>query len=206
MLRAAGVDLDAPSQVTPTESQRYSGIVLSVMIEYDNIWSFDAESYRYRILPEILMKSEYKVEDYIDFQSVRFPGIGNNNNETPAQSLVLDRHGVRMVFALTGRVGVFDGQQLLINLASSLGLFAVAQLVADMIMKYFMPHKDAYRKYKFLETEDFSDYRDALKQSGAVPLLERSSVDKDSPPPAAGYVPPEKKKNASGSLFAVFED
>ena len=43
-----------------------------------------------------------------------------------------DRHGIRIVFKVTGSIGRFSMQQLLIQLVTSLGMFVVAKLTVDI--------------------------------------------------------------------------
>ena len=44
---------------------------------------------------------------------------------------IYDRHGVRLVFTVTGNIGHFDKQTLLIQLVTSMGLFAGATVLVD---------------------------------------------------------------------------
>ena len=105
------------------------------------------------------------------------------------------RHGVRVLFTLSGEVGVFDvsvslyllkqptyqlqpnssrtspslplllslclslslslaqPQTLLVNLVSSMGLFAVAVLVVDFLMVRVLKHKETYAGFKFMQVD-----------------------------------------------------
>lgn len=54
----------------------------------------------------------------------------------------LDRHGIRMVFAQTGSIGIFNPIAFILNLVAALALVRVATLVVDSVMVYCLPKKD----------------------------------------------------------------
>lgn len=68
----------------------------------------------------------------------------------------LDRHGIRIVFAQTGSIGVFNPIAFILNLVAALALFKVATLLVDSIMIYCLPRKEMYYKAKYAETENFN--------------------------------------------------
>lgn len=49
----------------------------------------------------------------------------------------------------------------MVQLASALGLLSVGTLVVEMFMLYIAPQRKYYTRYKYEETADFSDVRDA---------------------------------------------
>lgn len=54
LMYAAGVDsLDSPSPADCTESARHSGIVILVVIDYDNTYSFNTGNIRYQMSAKV---------------------------------------------------------------------------------------------------------------------------------------------------------
>lgn len=82
----------------------------------------------------------------------------------PTDRWLVNRHGIRLVFLVTGTLSKFDFTTLLIQLTTSLALYKVAVLVVDLIAIYLMPQRKHYRDYKYELTEDFSDVRDREKE------------------------------------------
>jgi hypothetical protein len=66
----------------------------------------------------------------------------------------LDRHGIRIVFAQTGTIGIFNPLALILNFVAALALFKVATILIDLLMLYVMPKRKLYKDAKFQETED----------------------------------------------------
>eukprot|EP01006_Ploeotia_vitrea_P028198 TRINITY_DN60921_c0_g1_i2.p1 TRINITY_DN60921_c0_g1~~TRINITY_DN60921_c0_g1_i2.p1 ORF type:complete len:427 (-),score=205.75 TRINITY_DN60921_c0_g1_i2:298-1578(-) len=149
-LQAAGADLSRTSHAQGADphggdSQRSEGIILLVAIIYSNLKS-EQPTYEYSVTQ--IPQAEYKVVE---------SRISNDN----MHRINIDRHGIQLVFLTTGQIGRPDFQTTLIQLVSALGLLSVAALVVEMSMLYIMPHKKYYNKYKYQETVDFSDLRDA---------------------------------------------
>lgn len=146
-LEAAEVSLAAPSTNTFANGEpvRTEGITVVVTIDYSNFDDIDNPVYRY--YATAIAGSNAKSTQVFD---------ADGNTRT-----VHDRHGVRFVFAQTGRIGAFDIQTTLIQLVTSLGLISVATILVDLIMLKLLPHKKKYGEYKYEVTQDFSDIRDA---------------------------------------------
>ena len=157
LLQAAGVDLDSGS-FGDGHSQRYEGAILLLYIRYANTysWSGVAEHIRY----------EYESAQLVD---ATFKSVDAVYTAFPNARQVRNRHGVRIFVVQTGRLGVFDGTQLLLQLTTSLTLLALANTVVDYLMIYGMPLRNLYKKYKYEVTEDMSDRWDerAARRRGA---------------------------------------
>ncbi|KAI9223901.1 hypothetical protein BC828DRAFT_198883 [Blastocladiella britannica] len=102
-----------------------------------------------------------------------------------------NRHGIRIKFVQTGKVGSFQLIALLTNLVASVALFRMATLVVEILMLYVLPEKAVYQHYKYTVTEDLNpdDSMNPLKRllhrggrsTGATPA---SSI--RAPSPASG--------------------
>jgi hypothetical protein len=159
LLAAAGVSLDAQSLAPKdngccgkgcppsvnTDTVRSTGIVLLVVISYQNIrLKHGQPTYTYTVIPQL--KSDWKVYD--------------TRLVDDTHRVVNNRHGVQIVFVQDGEIGEFDFQTLLVEANSALGLLVVATILVDMLMLYVLPHRLLYAEYKFQTTPDFSDVRD----------------------------------------------
>jgi hypothetical protein len=146
LLTAAGIDnLDIPSGVDASGSSlRYDGIIFFVYMEYKNSLSSGEIVYTYRVRKSD--NSEHKQEEAI---YVHYPD----------QLVVLNRHGIKLVFLQTGEIGKFSIQTLIINLVSGLVLIRLAATFVDLIAMYFMPLRASYKKHKYEQTEDYGDVR-----------------------------------------------
>jgi len=56
---------------------------------------------------------------------------------------------------VTGKIGKFAFQTLLVQLVSSLGLLAVAKFAVDTILQYVLPLRYIYRQYKTVKVSFF---------------------------------------------------
>jgi hypothetical protein len=83
---------------------------------------------------------------YIDAVFTKFPN----------QRTVFNRHGVRIFVIQNGRLGAVDATAMLLQLTTSLTLFAMANFMVDMLMLYVLPLKKVYSSYKYQDTEDMS--------------------------------------------------
>ncbi|CAI2175271.1 6088_t:CDS:2, partial [Funneliformis geosporum] len=146
ILDAAGVDLEGPSFAPAAvgESNRSSGVVIVIVIEYKNVPSKDNEI-KYKYFPQVINGAEYKVTESI---------FNNDNSYT-----IKDRHGIRLVFQQYGQIGEFDFISLLTNLVAALALFKVATFLVELLMLKCLPQKDQYEHFKYEETQDFSEIR-----------------------------------------------
>jgi hypothetical protein len=132
------------------ESLRRRGFVLFLVINYDNtIDFFNLGKIRYTIRPYLMTESEFKVEQVV------------HTNYTQ-ERMVIDRHGIRIVALQEGRLGSFDFAVLLIQITVSLTLMRIATMVLDVVMLYLLPDRIHYRRYKYEQTEDFSELRQRI--------------------------------------------
>jgi len=149
MLQAAGVNLsdvsDVISDTGATDTYRNTGTLLLFTIEYSNIQSSSTQY-------------TYSVSKFPHSETTLHQILYNSDNSTIRQ--IYQRNGVKFFFRQTGQIGRPDIQTAIIQLVSALGLLSVATLVVELFMLYLLPNKKEYTKYKFNETEDFSDVRD----------------------------------------------
>ena len=73
------------------------------------------------------------------------------------QREIYDRHGIRLVFTVTGTVGHYDTQTLLMQLVTSMGLFAGAVTIVDQSAQRWLKERNLFKKYKYEETPIFSE-------------------------------------------------
>ena len=150
-------DLDSQSEQSKAqggapESNRYDGIVFLIEISFNNKRTGDWIEYEYK--PLALPFSSFKAVETV-------------YNVYPTDRWLVNRHGIRLIFLVTGSLSKFDFTTLLIQLTTSLALYKVAVLLVDMIALYLMPQRKHYRDYKFELTEDFSDVRDREREEKA---------------------------------------
>eukprot|EP01028_Stygiella_incarcerata_P001516 TRINITY_DN12687_c0_g1_i2.p1 TRINITY_DN12687_c0_g1~~TRINITY_DN12687_c0_g1_i2.p1 ORF type:complete len:431 (-),score=79.84 TRINITY_DN12687_c0_g1_i2:49-1341(-) len=100
---------------------------------------------------------------------------------------VYKAYGVRILLESTGKGTKISIVAIILQLSSGLALLAIAELLADVIILYFLPERAHYRKYKEKVTEDFSDLRDFKLLEDDHPLAAREK---------------EKKKRQSRPWFA----
>eukprot|EP00003_Mantamonas_plastica_P025731 TRINITY_DN5107_c0_g2_i2.p1 TRINITY_DN5107_c0_g2~~TRINITY_DN5107_c0_g2_i2.p1 ORF type:complete len:302 (-),score=82.01 TRINITY_DN5107_c0_g2_i2:49-954(-) len=153
LLSAANIDLDDSSISSSTNSSyRYDGIVLICEIEYsntDNKLPFDFETIQYRYKIDVIPGAEYKVLQVI-------------YHEYPNSRIAFDRHGIRLVFLMSGQLGYPNVQATLLQFVSGMALLSLATAIVDFLAMKVMPMRQHYRQYKYEETIDFSDLRDGL--------------------------------------------
>eukprot|EP01103_Thecamoeba_quadrilineata_P020611 TRINITY_DN894_c0_g1_i1.p1 TRINITY_DN894_c0_g1~~TRINITY_DN894_c0_g1_i1.p1 ORF type:complete len:274 (+),score=29.93 TRINITY_DN894_c0_g1_i1:475-1296(+) len=145
LLQAAGINsLDSDSGAENTkgsgETLRYAGLILMVIIDYSNTYSFDVNSIDYRISTRLINNTEFK-------------SLENLYTNYPNQMIQRNRHGIRMIFLQTGFIGGFDFLVLLLNCVAGMGLLAVATVVVDILAFFLVPERDYYSKYKYDEEE-----------------------------------------------------
>ena len=164
LLRAAGLSGDAPgldaldSKKGDTSMDasghawrlRHKGIVLILQIDYDNTWYSDwglypnTDMYRYRYSVINVPDEGYKVTELHDY------------DQSEGTRTIYYRHGIRIVLRQTGTIGAFSFASALTTCTTSLGLFAVATVIVDLIMQYAKRFAE-YEKQRLLETEKFSE-------------------------------------------------
>eukprot|EP01116_Phalansterium_solitarium_P025566 TRINITY_DN983_c0_g1_i1.p1 TRINITY_DN983_c0_g1~~TRINITY_DN983_c0_g1_i1.p1 ORF type:complete len:461 (-),score=124.17 TRINITY_DN983_c0_g1_i1:342-1724(-) len=99
---------------------------------------------------------------YYAYRPIIITGIDDFVEETiwtdfPTEQVKLLRRGIRVVAVLTGNLGKFDFQTLLVQLTSAIALIAVSKTVVDLLAVYVLPRRQHYYKAKYEETADFSD-------------------------------------------------
>lgn len=152
LLQAAGANLTESSQ-TQENSQLYSGIVLMLFVNYNNLNG--KTRYTYRV-------QQIEGADYKNFE----PRSSNPSDITAPRTLI-KRAGVKTVIIINGDLAKFDFQTLLIQAVSAMGLLSVATLVVELVMLYILPLRKYYNNVKFEETEDFDVVREKLEQAEA---------------------------------------
>jgi hypothetical protein len=145
LLRAAGiVDLDMQGDFvshkrhggtyqTKVYSHRFAGLILKASIEYDNTFSFDLTKFRYRYHVEALRGAQYKIE-----MITRQPNATWRTME--------DHHGIQLDMRVTGTIGHFSFNQLLIQMVASIGLLTVSKVMVDLLGSHL---QSRFRKAKF---------------------------------------------------------
>jgi hypothetical protein len=92
--------------------------VLLVSIQYDNYFSYFPSNIRYAYSVQQVRGVDFKVEEV-------YPAPGAS---LPTRTIFY-RHGVRMLFSQSGRLGAFRAAALLTQLVSSIGLLAVSAAI-----------------------------------------------------------------------------
>jgi len=160
ILDASGLSsLEVPSNVTAGQNCRYDGVLILGVIKYSN---------RQRGSSQLKYSYEFFVLPGSDVVAQEPTSINVGTGQTYARN----RHGVRILFVVTGLIGRFDFPTLLTALVNGFVLLKVATTIVDLLLLYIMPQKDIYKKHKFEVTEDFSDVRAmnrkaSLKGNGA---------------------------------------
>lgn len=152
LLKSQGVNLDDPSDEPGTnETKRYGGIIFNLNIVYSNfyLFSWGAQSiihYTYEL--DLIPGTEYKESRYV---STDFP----NARET------LDLHGILFNVRAAGELASFDATNLLLQLTTSLALFAVTTTAMNFLAQYVLAYSPFYKHLMYQVSHDFSDLRDA---------------------------------------------
>ena len=63
---------------------------------------------------------------------------------------------MQLLLSHDGQLGKFDWAQLLLAIVTGIGLFSVAKVAVDMLLKYAMPKREAYRLFVRDLTPDFA--------------------------------------------------
>ena len=156
VLSAAGVMLDEPTDV-PGESgsMRHSGIIILILIVYENSVLDSPTCMNFEL---ILIKSDTYYVSRVPNNEYKVIEVLENANQSLRTTL--NRHGIKIIFQQSGKIGMFDIQTTLLALVTSLGLLTVSTLIVDSIMVMVMPLRRWYQKYKYQETIDFSIIQD----------------------------------------------
>lgn len=125
------------AKTTSGVPNRYDGIVVLVEILFSNKSTGDKIRYEYR--PNVLLYTSSKTVEVV-YRSY------------PTTRTLLDRHGIQVLFLVSGTLGVFRFQQLLVQLTTSLALYKIASLIVDTLAVRILPQRKHYFKYKFEDT------------------------------------------------------
>jgi len=140
-------------------SYRQFGLVILLIVNYNNIdnyWEGCNERhqkacyvYNYELAPITSIQDFVEETIYTAY---------------PYNRTTIENRGIRIVGVLTGQIGSFDFQALLLQLTTSLTLIKLATVIVDQIAMYILPKKSLYKAAKYERTEDFSDIADAEKR------------------------------------------
>ena len=150
-------DIEPKGENTPatasSDSIRYDGIVILVLIGYDGHGMDTELTYKYRAFP--LKGLDFKTEQ------VYYNELPNGN----IQRVVWNRHGVRVIISSAGFVASFSFVELMKTLMVASGLLSVAKFIVEVILIRMLPFSSVYKRYRDVKTVDFSDYsKEQLKQ------------------------------------------
>jgi len=154
LLGAAGISLDDINYSGQTYRQTGATIILS--INYDNFYEWTGVGdITYIYEPTVIEDSSWKFyKPFYDSYRQR--------------RTTLNMHGISVEAVQGGTIKGFDFNNLLIQITTSLTLFAVATVIVDFVALYILPDKDVYEDYKYELTEDFSDRRQQMEASAAI--------------------------------------
>eukprot|EP01061_Rhynchopus_euleeides_P022155 TRINITY_DN3607_c0_g1_i1.p1 TRINITY_DN3607_c0_g1~~TRINITY_DN3607_c0_g1_i1.p1 ORF type:complete len:442 (+),score=180.26 TRINITY_DN3607_c0_g1_i1:79-1326(+) len=137
-------DLTKPDGIS---TLRYDGMILHILIEYDNTEGSDTDEVEYTVSVTALTQADPKYESLSQIDDKQF---------------TLDnRHGLHIIVVQTGKLGQFSFAALVISMTAGLGLLAVANTITDLLAKYAMPLREEYKKLIFEYSQDFSDFKKA---------------------------------------------
>eukprot|EP01064_Diplonema_japonicum_P025486 TRINITY_DN36910_c0_g1_i1.p1 TRINITY_DN36910_c0_g1~~TRINITY_DN36910_c0_g1_i1.p1 ORF type:complete len:450 (+),score=67.94 TRINITY_DN36910_c0_g1_i1:100-1350(+) len=146
-----GVILDKKSNLDPSQPNatlRYDGIVLHVVLDYDNTGGSSQDEVDYTMKLTAVLTSDPK---YVTLDAMA---------DRPGEKMKINRHGVHIIVVQTGKLGKFSFSALVISGTAGLGLLAIATTITDLLAKFVMPLKEEYRKMIFEYSEDYSDVKD----------------------------------------------
>lgn len=146
-----GLDMDAKSDACPRKcngkdsTYRFMGLVLHVGIVYDNtgtvIKGSSPDNVKYQ------MKIFTKPSTIFHIQVVN---RGTEKNKRVIHHL----YGPRVVFGIGGKLGQLQWNNVIIQLTTSLAMFALATTLVDLLMLYVLPKRDKYYHVKYDEVDD----------------------------------------------------
>jgi hypothetical protein len=201
----SGLNLDDVSDACPEKCAgvnstfRYVGVMLTLTIFYDNTgltikdsdnwWGIGAGDSKYQLRVTTQQAAKFNVQ-------VTQNG-GSNANRT-----VHHIYGPRFLLQQTGTVGDFDFNALLLQMTTSVALIAVATVIVDILMEYFMPDRDEYSKYKFEITEELEDTGFSALLDDATTLVGGTFGQSDKDDPSSG----SNSRGGSGAGYGVTEN
>ncbi|EGC35062.1 hypothetical protein DICPUDRAFT_152641 [Dictyostelium purpureum] len=141
ILTAAGIgSLDQQALANTSRSIRDDGILLLCFITYSNMYTYSTANYHYTYQFKLVQDTKFKVEEPVFLDNV-------------IHRIILDRHGVRIIFIQTGQLGQFDFQTTLLTFVSGIGLVTVATFVVDFIAVRLLPQKERYTELKYQDSQ-----------------------------------------------------
>lgn len=143
---AGGVTLDEIN--LNSDTKRYDGVVLLIVIVYSGTGMDSSLSYQYHV--KHVPGAEFKYEQ-VSYSSEQAGA------QTSWKRTIWNRHGVRLVVIDAGQVGAFSFTEMLKTVAGGLALLKVARLLVEQILLRVLPEKKAYKRYRDLKTADFSE-------------------------------------------------
>ncbi|KAJ8599890.1 hypothetical protein CTAYLR_002801 [Chrysophaeum taylorii] len=170
LLRAADISLDDINYGGMTYRETGTSLLLTITYQNFRPWRGKGEVV-YSYTPDVVGSTSYKLYDtvYAPYRSAR---------------TLLNKHGIFIEAAQGGTLRGFSFNNLLLQLTTSLTLFAIATLVTDFAAIYILPDAKMYADYKYETTPDFSDLRRqdvdsssliTASQQGGLPLLETTT-------------------------------
>eukprot|EP00408_Alexandrium_pacificum_P027019 CAMPEP_0171205934 /NCGR_PEP_ID=MMETSP0790-20130122/26804_1 /TAXON_ID=2925 /ORGANISM="Alexandrium catenella, Strain OF101" /LENGTH=539 /DNA_ID=CAMNT_0011671465 /DNA_START=62 /DNA_END=1679 /DNA_ORIENTATION=+ len=160
LLKLANTQLDVKGRHSTTNRAR--GIVVVIHIQYDNRpqgtflglqvtpWRTPSPFYSYRIT----------FREATDYRQTK-----TFNDPADRRRTIRIYNGIRVVMEQSGTIAVWDTPFFLITMTTALGLMAVATTVTDLMLSYFLPLSEEYKKRKFHQSKDFNPEDDATEQS-----------------------------------------
>lgn len=143
LMQAMGIDLDAASYPGSGQSVRYTGMVVSLVIEYFNTVDWHGRvPTRYVYRPVAIPQSSYTGTEIV---TLAYPDVREKK----------DVHGILITVQPGGKLADFDFTALLVQLTTSLTLLATATVVVNMMAQYVLRYRTYYREAMFEETTDF---------------------------------------------------
>jgi len=151
LLRSQGVSLDDQSDEPGSdETKRLGGLIFNLMIDYSNfyVFSMGAQStihYTYEL--NLVPGTGYKESRFV---STTFP-ISREK---------IDLHGILFNVQASGELASFDFTNLLLQLTTSLTLFAVVSVAMNFLAQYVLAYSRFYKHLMYQVSHDFSNIRD----------------------------------------------
>ena len=162
-------------------SLRYDGMMLKIVIEYDNVnyGSFGGSTANIDYVMRVYAMTRADPK-YETLETGVLSGTAKHDN----------RHGLHFHVVQTGSIGQFSFAQLVISLTAGLGLLAVANTITELLAKFVMPLRREYRKLMLEVSHDFSQLRDTLEKAEAeAEAGEDKAVDNEAGDAAAAVHP-----------------
>jgi len=197
-----GLDMDQQSDACPRKcnntlsTYRYMGVVLHATIIYDNTGTIIEGSSDKKIM--------YHVKIFTKPSTLFHVQVVHRGSTDKSRRTINHLYGPRVVFDVGGKVGSFQFNNVVVQLTTSLAMFAVATTLVDLLMLYALPKRDEYNRMKYVEESDdiastkSSNMQYSGGESGAVLI----TSDPQFPP---GMTPPPgmQRKNEEQPLLSA---